>query len=431
MATSLFIRKGAVKNTVNLSCRVFYTDRKSRKAIVNLTVATKQPVNRLAWEKGHDGNANHYENWSKTDEGKRVSEIEDKIRSAVDDYVLTVKGTDKERIKRIVGNVITPTREDMPATLVGYCERYIEESRTGARLAENGHNKGRMKTAGTLRQYGIFLNLLKRYERDRNTTIALGDVNTAFVTDFRSWLAVDRKLMTNSISSYSRVLKVFLRAAEKKGLVSLQGIDVPSIATVAPDTVYLSQDKVSRLYSGDFGKLNTTRDLFVLGCETGQRYSDYKRICSADIVTLKDGTDCFKITQKKTGKTLFLPVTARARAILERNGGKLKGCCLAKFNSEIKECCRLAGFTELVEVTTAYGLERKRQQVPFYELVSSHTARRTCATLMYLAGCPLADIMAITGHAQESTLRKYLRMTDEEKGMAVAHSDYFKKRLAI
>jgi len=90
--------------------------------------------------------------------------------------------------------------------------------------------------------------------------------------------------------------------------------------------------------------------------------------------------------------------------------------------------CRLAGFTELVEASATYGLKREKQHIPFYELVSSHTARRTAATLMYLTGCPLADIMALTGHSEESTLRKYLRMTDEEKGIALANSKYFKER---
>lgn len=415
---------------VNLSCRVFYTEK--GKTVVNLTVATRLPVNRIAWEKGHDGNVVHFEAWSKTDEGKRVSSIEDMLRMGVDDYVLTLKGRDKERIKRIIENIINPTREDLPSTLVGFCERYIEECENGVRLAENGHNKGGRKTEGTIKTYKCFISKIKSYEKDRNTTIALGDVNSGFVADFRYWL-VQNRLKTNTIASYDKVLKVFLRAASKRGLVELRTIDVPAIVTVHPDTVYLSQEKLDKLWSMDFGeKLNRIRDTFLVGCETGQRYSDYKRITEADIVVLKDGSECFKITQKKTGKTLFVPVSARAKSIMERNGGKLPNHCVTKFNEDLRKICKLAGFDEAIEVTTVYGLERKTQKVPFYSLVSSHTARRTAATLMYLAGCPLADIMAVTGHSEESTLRKYLRMTDEEKGMAVANSKYFKsKRMTI
>ena len=145
------------------------------------------------------------------------------------------------------------------------------------------------------------------------------------------------------------------------------------------------------------------------------------------IKLLKDGTECIKVTQKKTGTELYIPLTDRVRTILERSKGK-RAYCIDKFNKGIKEICKRAGFLEMVEVTSSYGLKRETMKIPFYELVSSHTARRTLATLMYMAGCPLADIMAITGHKEESTLRKYLRMTNKEKGMAVAKTEYFMKR---
>ena len=38
-----------------------------------------------------------------------------------------------------------------------------------------------------------------------------------------------------------------------------------------------------------------------------------------------------------------------------------------------------------------------------------HTARRTGATLMYLAGVDLYDIMKITGHASPKMLKKYIK----------------------
>lgn len=428
MGISLFIRKGAVKQTVNLSCRVYYTEQ--GKATANITVATKLPVNRLAWEKGHDGNVSHFETWSRKEEGKHVSSVEDALRKAVDDYVLILKGRDKERIKRIIENVINPVREDLPTTLVGFCERYVEECKTGARLAENGHHMGELKASSTQKQYKYFVNKIKGYETDRNTTVALGEVNTAFVADFRAWL-MENGLKTNTIASYNRLLYVFLHAAERKGLVNTVAIDVPSLSFNAPDAVYLTQERLNILWGMEFGDetLNRIRDTFLVGCETGQRYSDYKRITIDDVVRMKDGSECVKITQKKTGKTLFVPMSARLRTILERGKGR-RSYCTDRFNRGIKEVCRLAGFTEIVEVTASYGLQREKQHVPFYELVSSHTARRTAATLMYLAGCPLADIMALTGHSEESTLRKYLRMTDEEKGIALANSKYFKERRA-
>ena len=65
-------------------------------------------------------------------------------------------------------------------------------------------------------------------------------------------------------------------------------------------------------------------------------------------------------------------------------------------NRYIKEISQAAGLTELVEIETEK-----------YKLVHSHTARRTGATLMYLAGIDVYDIMKVTGHSSPNMLKKY------------------------
>jgi len=49
-----------------------------------------------------------------------------------------------------------------------------------------------------------------------------------------------------------------------------------------------------------------------------------------------------------------------------------------------------------------------------WELVSSHTARRTFATNCYLDGIPTRTIMRITGHKKEDDFFRYIRMTPED-----------------
>ena len=50
-----------------------------------------------------------------------------------------------------------------------------------------------------------------------------------------------------------------------------------------------------------------------------------------------------------------------------------------------------------------------RETFPKNELIKTHTARRTGATLMYLAGMDIYDIMKITGHTSPAVLKKYIR----------------------
>jgi hypothetical protein len=64
------------------------------------------------------------------------------------------------------------------------------------------------------------------------------------------------------------------------------------------------------------------------------------------------------------------------------------------------------------------GTERE-----LWELVSSHTARRSFATNYYIDGFPTYDLMKIIGHKMEKSFRKYIRGSklDSAKKMA-AHN---------
>lgn len=73
-----------------------------------------------------------------------------------------------------------------------------------------------------------------------------------------------------------------------------------------------------------------------------------------------------------------------------------------------------AGLTEKVEILTTVGGTPKREFVPKYKLIHTHTARRTGATLMYLSGMDIYDIMKITGHTSPATLKKYIRANELE-----------------
>ena len=50
------------------------------------------------------------------------------------------------------------------------------------------------------------------------------------------------------------------------------------------------------------------RDIFIVGCLTGQRVSDYSRICE-DMITEIGGTEFILITQQKTEKKVYIPLT--------------------------------------------------------------------------------------------------------------------------
>lgn len=65
-------------------------------------------------------------------------------------------------------------------------------------------------------------------------------------------------------------------------------------------------------------------------------------------------------------------------------------------NRLLKKICEKAGLNENVEIVETNGGSPKRVPKKKWELVHTHTARRTGATLMYLSGMDVYDIMKIT-----------------------------------
>jgi integrase len=79
----------------------------------------------------------------------------------------------------------------------------------------------------------------------------------------------------------------------------------------------------------------------------------------------------------------------------------------------------------MVQVKSFNGGIEKAEMKPLNELISSHTARRSYATIMFKLGVPTMLIMSATGHKTESSFLKYIRANNEDKAMLMA--DYLKR----
>jgi integrase len=69
----------------------------------------------------------------------------------------------------------------------------------------------------------------------------------------------------------------------------------------------------------------------------------------------------------------------------------------------LKEVASLANIKELIETTITRGKVEK-SVLPKFKLISTHTARRSFATNLYIADIPAISIMKITGHKTERSL---------------------------
>ena len=142
------------------------------------------------------------------------------------------------------------------------------------------------------------------------------------------------------------------------------------------------------------------RDLFLIACFTGLRFSDWPQIDSKNI---KDGA--LVVKQVKTGKTVTIPLHPVVRALLAQYENGFKLISAAKSNKYIKTICDKA------------KIDKK---------ITTHTARRSFCTNAYLAGDRAQSIMKISGHSNEATFLRYLKLNGADHAKLMqAESKFF------
>ncbi len=173
-------------------------------------------------------------------------------------------------------------------------------------------------------------------------------------TNYLSFIAInsqgDSGLMPNSIGKENKNIKAFFNWCFDKNITnrfSLKGY--PTIMEDV-DNIYLTEDDLNTL---DKAKLEDTaqeivRDLFLIGCESGLRFSDYSRIQSHDI--MRDELHIVPKKTKKSGvKKVIIPLSDRFKRILDKYNGVLPNyerSQLTRFNKTIREICEKVGMKD-------------------------------------------------------------------------------------
>ena len=273
-------------------------------------------------------------------------------------------------------------------------------------------NKGKDKSEGTIDNYRAVKKHLEEYSLRKNYRIDFDTVTLDFFYSYVSYLKNTVKLAPNTISKDITILKVFMSEAIDLGWTTNMQFRHKkfSVQEQETDAVYLKESEIIALYKFDFSKspkLQAVRDLFVVGCFTGLRYSDYSAIKPENIIE-EDGTTYIKMNTQKTGELVIIPVNPIVLEIFkkyETNNNRLpRTISNQKFNDYIKLVCKEAGLEETGRLSDAPEKE-------LYNCISSHTARRSFATNLYLEGFPTIDLMKITGHKTEKAFLKYIRVS--------------------
>ena len=276
---------------------------------------------------------------------------------------------------------------------------YIED-----RIAAMEHNdclyKGNRYAGNSIANYKKILKLWPDFEKFiGRDNIRISDITMDTYSRFMEFCNF-RHYMESTKYQYLTLIKAVMNSALEDGVSDNRIQNSKRFVTHRVSSVfkkvYLTEEEISRLADLNLdtapSSLRKVRDVFLIGCWTGQRFSDYSGISMDEIETIViDGEEykALRMIQKKTDRTVLVPVLdMRLSEIID---------------SPTTVCCRKGG----MKIKTVR---------PKYELVSSHTARRSCITNLYLGGrLSTGQIRCISGHADEESFKRYLCQSNEEE----------------
>lgn len=309
---------------------------------------------------------------------------------------------------------IEPTKK---ITLLAFIKKSIEEMKTNY----NPTTK-ELFTKSTILKKKQAEKLLIEFNKEKYR-IDFEKIDLDFFQDFKEFLQ-SKKYSQNTIAKHFKSLKSFLNEATERGINT--NLAYKSKRFVVPevevDNIYLTSEEIEKIFNLDLRnneKLGRVRDLFILGCMTGLRFSDWA-------ITPKNiKGKFFEVNTTKTKQTVVIPIHSYLTKIMNKHksiNGELfpRKMSNQKMNVYLKELC------QLIEPLQKKGLTKSTKGnftlsnlVGKYSKVTTHTARRSFATNLYNEGIPAISIMKITGHKTETAFLKYIKVTPAENAKVI------------
>lgn len=316
----------------------------------------------------------------------------------------------KDWLKNVVDEYYNPPKKEneLPTKLLPYFDYFLSL-------------KEREVKTGTLRKWKVVRNKIARFEKDKRKKYFIKDVNSKFLESFQEW-SIKNEYENSTTNRNFRDVKAVCVHARTRGIEVSNELDYlkSNLKKEKKFIITLSIDELERIHrmNGLPNYLDNAKDWLLISCYTGQRISDFMRF-NPDMVRTEQKRKFIDITQEKTGKSVSIPLLPTVQKILDkRNGNFPRAISHEKYNEYIKEVCKLAEIDEVVEgkkeIKTDKGNRRKEIGFyPKYELITSHTGRRSFATNFY-GKLPTSFLKDITAHSTESMLLNYIGKTSKD-----------------
>ena len=338
-----------------------------------------------------------------------------------------------EHIRQEQERLIQEGIEAEKAKIWNYLSRFCADIKSGKRL--NGNDR---YSAGTVKSWHSFMRLYGDFDKKHQYTWEM--VNREFTARFLAYME-NHNYMITAQNKYLVTLRALVGYAYTDGVhdnnratqcFSKKKIDEKDKAA----EIYLTSAELQALYEMPLtGLQEQVRDIFLVGCYTCQRVSDYNNISPDSFTTTAKGTPIIRLTQQKTHTVVKIPImNPNLQAICEKYGYNMPSVVDVILNRYIKEILKELSETVpslAVKVRTKLTMKQRKQEddgriivernskgevmMPRYNCVTTHTARRSGITNMYLTHkYTILQMMHVSGHKTQKTFMDYIKLSSDE-----------------
>ena len=272
------------------------------------------------------------------------------------------------------------------------------------------------KTVRTILGYTTIRNFLQAFQLATRFPVDIKNIDHEFMDALKKYAFSERKIQHNYFAKIVSVLKSFLNWVSERDIKISEHYRKFSFPEKEIAIIFLTIEELMLLYNYDFKnkRLNNARDLYCFGCFTGLRVSDIIELCHEHI----RGNNIHK-TIRKTKTNEIIPLNPFALEILKKHeANPLKPLPIMtgqKLNEYIKECCRIVDISEPINIVKFYGGKTEEKTHPKWELITTHTARKTFITNSILLGMNYMAARAMSGHKRDKNFNRYLKIAEDFK----------------
>lgn len=279
----------------------------------------------------------------------------------------------------------------------------------------------------TLKKFLTFEKQLHEFEKFKQKTqksykLSFDTVNEVLFMELISYWQNEKNLLNVSTQKNIKLLHWFLNWSHKKGYTTdgFKSIKI-NLTNSNKQVIFLDINEITAIYKMQIPPakeyLNKIRDVFIFQCLTGLRYSDIANLKASDI---KNNT--LHVNTIKTRSIVEIELNETTREIIKKykehqdaTGYALPVLVNQAYNRELKELARLAGINEKITQVHYKGSEPIERTFEKWQLITTHTARRSFITNGLALGIGSEVIRSWTGHKNDKSFAVYYEIVKKRK----------------